>query len=94
MSTRCYAFVRPDQPRLRRRGACEMSARRCGPAGQLLFLEHVRDEDPRIAKEQDNPAVPLLLDEVPSEPSHPGRDHAFEAVRRGRSPWCGPEGTP
>jgi len=72
--------------------ACEMSARRCRPAGQLLFLEHVRDEDPRIAKEQDNPAVPLLLDEVPSEPSHPGRDHRFEAVCRGRSPWCGPEG--
>jgi hypothetical protein len=25
------------------------------PAGQLLFLEHVRDEDPRIAKKQDIP---------------------------------------
>jgi hypothetical protein len=37
--------------------------------------------------------VPQLLDGVPSEPSHPGRDHPFEAVRRGRSPWCGPEGT-
>jgi hypothetical protein len=24
-------------------------------AGQLLFLEHVRDEDPRIAKKQDIP---------------------------------------
>ena len=35
--------------------ACEMSARRCGPAGQPLFLEHVRDEDPRIAKKQDIP---------------------------------------
>src|SRR4029079_3577571 len=72
--------------------ACEMSARRCRPAGQLLFLEHVRDEDPRIVKKQDNPAIPLLLDGVPSEPSHPGRDHRFEAVCRGRSPWCGPEG--
>src|SRR5690348_15358674 len=72
--------------------ACEMSARRCRPAGQLLFLEHVRDEDPRIAKKRCNPAVPLLLDGVPSEPSHPGRDHRFEAVCRGRSPWCGPEG--
>ena len=67
-----------------------MSARRCRPAGQLLFLEHVRDEDPRIAKKQDNPAVPLLLDGVPSEPSHPGRDYGSKlsvvAVRRGAVP--------
>jgi len=44
-------------------------------------------------EETGRPAVPLLLDGVPSEPSHPGRDHPFEAVRRGRSPWCGPERT-
>jgi hypothetical protein len=63
------------------------------PAGQLLFLEHVRDEDPRIAKKQDIPPFLYSWLGCHSKPSHPGRDHAFEAVRRGRSPWSGPECT-
>jgi len=67
-----------------------MSARRCGPAGQLLFLEHMRDEDPRIAKKQDDP--PFLYSWMGCHPNRAtldaitGSKLSVVAVRRGVVP--------
>ena len=67
-----------------------MSARRCGPAGRLLFLEHVRDEDPRIAKKQDDP--PFLYSWTGCHPNRATLDAitrsklSVVAVRRGAVP--------
>ena len=60
------------------------------PAGQLLFLEHVRDEDPRIAKKQDNP--PFLYSWLGCHPNRATLDAitrsklSVVAVRRGAVP--------
>jgi len=60
------------------------------PADQLLFLEHVRDEDPRIAKKQDNP--PFLYSWLGCHPNRATLDAitrsklSVVAVRRGAVP--------
>jgi hypothetical protein len=74
--------------------ACEMSAALLAQArGDRVEIGAGTGLKPRRPYSARSRTVPLLLDGVPSEPSHPGRDHTFETVRRGRSPWCGPEGT-
>ena len=60
------------------------------PAGQVLFLEHVRDEDPRIAKKQDIP--PFLYSWLGCHPNRAtldaitGSKLSVVAVRRGAVP--------
>ena len=65
-------------------------ARVLRPASQLLFLEHVRDEDPRIAKKQDDP--PFLYSWMGCHPNRAtldaitGSKLSVVAVRRGAVP--------
>ena len=67
-----------------------MRSRVLRPAGQLLFLEHVRDEDPRIAKKQDDP--PFLYSWMGCHPNRATLDAitrsklSVVAVRRGAVP--------
>ena len=93
MFTRCYAFMYDRISRGSERAGLrdERPALRASRSAALPRTRARRGSEDR--EETGHPAVPLLLAGVPSEPSHPGRDHAFEAVRRGRSPWSGPECT-
>ena len=65
-------------------------ARVLRPGGQLLFLEHVRDEDPKIAKKQNNP--PFLYSWMGCHPNRATLDAitrsklSLVAVSRGEIP--------
>ena len=79
---------------------CEMSARRSGAGTGRHGRDRRRHRaQPRpysalVTNRSSTPGWDAIRTEPPWTRSHVRRrDHTFEAVRRGRSPWCGPEGT-